>query len=219
MIYGKNVNLNLKNNEILKDINFEISQNRITCFFGNNGSGKTTLLRCILNLQKKYSGNITFENKDIKKIPNHIQAKNINFVFQDFNLFHNLTILQNCMLPVVHLYNIPGDRAEDDVLTILKKLEIDHLKDNYAVKLSHGQRQKAAIARALALKPKILIMDEPTASLDLDSTKNFANLLLDLKNNGMTLALTSHDQSFTDLLHDRVYCLEDGKIINFYEKD
>lgn len=219
MIYGKNINLKLKNKEILRNVSFEISKNRITSFLGNNGSGKTSLLRCILNLQRKYVGSIIFEDKEIKKIPNHIQAKNINFVFQDFNLFHNLTIMQNCILPIMHLNNITKQDAENEVLSILKKLDIENLKDKYPNKLSHGQKQKAAITRALSLKPKILILDEPTASLDVESTKNFANLLLDLKNNGMTIALTSHDQFFTDLLLDRVYCIENGQINNFYEKN
>ncbi len=218
MIYGKNINLKLKEKDILKNVNFEIPKHRITCFLGNNGSGKTSLLRCMVNLQKKYDGQIIFENADIKKIPNHIQAKNINFVFQDFNLFNNLNVLQNCTLPIIHLHKINKDQAEEQVLKILKKLDIENLKENYVPKLSQGQKQRVAIARALSLKPKLLILDEPSASLDIEATKNFADLLIDFKNSGMTLAITSHDTIFIELLLDRVYYIENGEIVNFYEK-
>ena len=222
MIYGKNINLNIKNGNnkknILNNINFEIPKSSITCFVGKNGSGKTTLLRCLINLQKKYTGTINFEHKNLKKISNAERAKQIGFVFQELNLFNNLTVLQNCTFPLMNLFNMCLPHAEKVVLNLLVQFDIENIKDKYPSKLSYGQKQKVAIVRTLAIRPKILILDEPSSSLDLESKEKLANILFDLNKQKLTIVLTSHDTAFVDSIYNRAYFLEDGHIVEFIDR-
>jgi ABC-type polar amino acid transport system ATPase subunit len=175
-------------------------------------------LRCIVNLQKGYTGKILFEGKNLKKFSRYDQAKNIGFVFQDFNLFNNLTAFENCMFPMINLLKMPVNEAREKTLTLLEKFEIDSFKNLYPFKLSHGQKQKVAIARALVGNPKVLILDEPTASLDSESSEKLAKLLLELSSQGIAVALTSHDLPFLNLIIDRVYYIEEGEITDFDDK-
>ena len=221
MIDGKAVSFSYEKetkNKTLDNISFEITKNRITTFMGKSGTGKTTLLKCLANLNNNYEGTITCDNFNTKEWSNQERATNIGFVFQQFHLFPHITVLQNCTQPLKTVLGYCEKQATEVAHKILISLEMDSYKNTYPEKLSGGQQQKIAIARSLCLNPKVMVFDEPTSSLDPESTKQIQDLLLKLKNMGITIAISSHDMPFIKGILDRVYFLESGKIVDFFDE-
>ena len=220
MIKGKNITFTYKNGiqkNILNDISFEIIKNRITVFIGKTGTGKTVLLKCITNLIKNYDGVITYEDCNVKSWTNKQRVSNIGFVFQQFNLFPHMTVLQNCTHPLKTILGLSDKNATEIARNILSSLNMILQKDLYPTQLSGGQQQKVAIARTLCLNPKVILFDEPTSSLDPESTKQLLELLLQLKEMGITLVVSSHDTPFVKGILDRTYFLDSGKIADFFD--
>jgi polar amino acid transport system ATP-binding protein len=218
MLKGKNVTLKLDTNIILNDISFEIKGENITAFIGKSGAGKTSLLKCMVNLYKNYTGCITFQDKNIKDIFDKERAKIIGFVCQHFNLFPHMTFLNNCIHPMLLVLGISKEDAIKKTEKILQALEILQLKNMYPENISGGQQQRVAIARALCLGSEILLLDEPTSALDPQSTKSLVVLLKDLCSKKVKIIFSSHDMNFVKSVADHVYFLEDGKILDFYDK-
>lgn len=212
MIKGAHIDLKLNQNQILKDVSFNIPQGKITAFIGPSGAGKTTLIKCIANLYSTYSGTLLCLDKPIKNFSPKERALAIGYIFQQFNLFPHMTVLENCWLPLKQLYDMPAEQAQEEALVYLTSLGIDTFKNSYPSKLSGGQQQRVAIARALCLKPKLLLLDEPSSALDPQSTLVIAQLLKTLSNNGITLALSSHDMTLVNAIADYTYYVENGSI-------
>lgn len=190
----------------LDDVTLNISRNEVVSIIGYSGSGKSTLIRCIAGLETYESGTIVTDMK-----PADGQS-GIGMVFSRSNLFPHLTILQNLMLAPVKVLGMSKKNAEEEAIQILDKVGIWSLKDEYPATLSSGQRQRAAIARSLMMKPEVLLLDEPTSSLDPVSTGEVFNVLSSLKNNDMTIVLVTHNIDFARSISDRIVFMSNGRI-------
>lgn len=222
MITGKNVSLTYHNkNEakvILDDASFEVPQGRITIFIGQSGAGKTSLLRCLCHLNEQYEGSILCDGKDLKELTAHERASAVGFVLQQFHLFPHMTVLQNCTYALIHTLGESSAQANVRATELLGQLGMGNYLNSRPSQLSGGQQQRVAIARALVLRPQVLLLDEPTSALDPDSKKSLENLLLDLNISGITIAISSHDMSFIRKMMDLVYFMENGSIVEKWDK-
>lgn len=220
MITGKEIICSFggrkKRAAILDRVSFSVEEGRITTFMGKSGAGKTTLLKCIANLHAHYEGVITVGNRDLKKLTALERATTIGYVFQQFHLFPHLTVLQNCTFALREALEMKEEAAElaEQTLDLLGMSSHLHALPG---QLSGGQAQRAAIARALVLRPKIVLLDEPTSALDPESKKSLESLLLDLRAQGITLAISSHDMPFIRKVLDRVYYLEEGRVVEEWD--
>jgi len=212
MVKGTNITLEIDKKTILNNVTFEIPQGKITAFIGPSGAGKTSLLKCIANLYSHYTGTLMHQGTSIQKLSDKKRAHSIGFIFQQFNLFPHMTVLQNCSSPLQMLHELSNEDATAKALIVLAQLGMSALKDTYPAKLSGGQQQRVAIARALCLEPQVLLFDEPSSALDPQNTKMLAALMGDLCKNGVTIALSSHDMNLVSDIADHVYYLEDGCI-------
>lgn len=222
MIIGNNISWKYKGKKgfspILKDISFEIKKGRITTFIGPSGSGKTTLLKCIANLYSGYDGTIIYDGNDMTNFTANERATRIGFVLQQFHLFPHLSVLKNCTYALVNTLKMAESKAEEITLEILHALGMKQFIHAYPSQLSGGQQQRVAIARALVLRPEVLLMDEPTSALDPESKQDLESLLLELNARGITLALSSHDMPFIRKIRDCVYFMEQGELIEDWDR-
>lgn len=212
MIKGTNIGFSIEKTILLKDINFEIPKEKITAFVGPSGAGKTTLLKCIVNLYNDNTGKIFADGIDVQSISSRERAKLIGYVFQQYNLFNHMTVIQNCAYPLSRLHGISVGQAKKQAMEILEHLGIHMLADKKPTQLSGGQQQRIAIARALCLKPSVLLLDEPSSALDPETTHNLASLLKNLCAHGATIALSSHDISLVNDVADQIYRIDQGRM-------
>lgn len=223
MMIGKNVSWTYQNKHrtlhVLKNITFELKAGRITTFMGQSGAGKTTLLKCLANLHSEYEGEIMCDGRNLKEFSPQERASTVGFVLQQFHLFPHLNVLHNCSLALLKVLSMPEKKAEERVLEILSSLGIASFAHSFPPQLSGGQQQRVAIARSLVLKPKILLLDEPTSALDPDSKKSLETLLMELNAQGITIAISSHDMPFIRRIRDRVYFMENGEIVEEWDKN
>ena len=199
----KKLSKSFKDNKVLNSIDFTVSENEIVCLMGPSGIGKSTFLNCITNLIKLDEGSITINN-----IPNTAKEyqKQIGLVFQNYNLFANKTVLENCTLALKY------DKIanpETKAMEALEKLKIADKKDEYPSHLSGGQRQRAAIARAIVLKPAILCFDEPTSALDKNSIADVTNIIKELSKEKMGILIVTHDEGFAKDVATRIVDFKD----------
>lgn len=183
---------------------------------GPSGSGKSTLLRCIHGLEHVDTGKIYMDNEwmnpdDEKKF--RAQRNRMGFVFQHFNLFPNMSVLQNCKLAQVEVLNKTDEEAEKTALEYLDKVGLLEKKDAYPNNLSGGQKQRVAIARALCMNPDIMLFDEPTSALDPEMIKEVLEVMKDLGKQGMTMVVVTHEMGFARKVGTRVVFLDQGEII------
>jgi len=216
IIFGKNITLNKNGKILLKNISFQITKAKITTFIGGSGAGKTSLLRCLANIYSTYDGELKCENTDVKNLSNIQRAKMLGFVSQHLNLFPHMTVLQNCMHPLVNVLGMPLAKAQDSALGMLDFFSIIESKNAYPKNLSGGQVQRVAIARALCLEPKVIVLDEPTSALDVHNVRLLQNLLQHLCDKGVTIILSSHDLFFVKEIMNKVYLMDDGCIVDEY---
>lgn len=223
MICGKKISWNYKSKKqsplILKEVSFELRKGRITTFMGQSGAGKTTLLKCVANLHAHYEGVITCDGKDIKNLNSIERASTIGFVLQQFHLFPHLSVLKNCTYALVKAMGMIETDAEKRAIEILDVLNMQSFIHAFPSQLSGGQQQRVAIARALVLQPKILLLDEPTSALDPESKKSLESLLLELNARGLTLVVSSHDMPFIRRIMDYVYFMENGELIEEWDRE
>jgi len=212
MVNVKNLTVSINNQTILNDVSCSLLPGRITCFIGKSGAGKTTLLKALVDLVYITEGEIVINNTQLNSLSYSKRSEEIGYVFQDFNLFSNLTVLQNCMDPLrVHGLNV--NDAKKRALDTLEQLGMKDYCDKYPSELSGGQQQRVAIARSLCLNPRVLLLDEPTASLDPINTAQLVTILQALRANKLIIGISSQDMNFVKKIFDRVYYIEQGKIV------
>ncbi len=201
--------------EVLKDISTEVTKGEVVCVIGPSGSGKSTFLRCLNKLEKVTAGTIIIDGNDItqKQINiNHVR-ENIGMVFQHFNLFNNLNILDNLTLAPVQLKKCSKAEAVTRAKNMLKKVGLEDKTESYPSQLSGGQKQRVAIARALCMEPDIMLFDEPTSALDPEMVGEVLQVMKDLAADGMTMVIVTHEMGFAREVADRVIFMDGGYIV------
>ncbi|MBQ6896972.1 MAG: amino acid ABC transporter ATP-binding protein [Oscillospiraceae bacterium] len=201
---------------VLNDISFELASGEIMCLRGKSGAGKTTLIRCICNLDKADSGTISIN--DIESLengkPNKAYQNTVGMVSQGLDLFPNLNVMDNITLAPVSRKLMTKEEAEKNAQALLDSLEIGDKAKSYPSRLSGGEKQRVAVARACILSPSVLFFDEPTSALDIKATREVANLIEDIASRGISVVIITHDESFCDMLGARQIVIESGKIAN-----
>lgn len=211
MLELKNISKSFDSRFVWKNLNLKIADGQILCIVGQSGGGKTTLLRCISGLEKLDSGQLLLDGQLFDPTDRQNDDVVIGVVFQDFQLFPHLTVLQNIILaPELALKQDP-EQAKKAAKDLLEKLSLADKADLYPYQLSGGQKQRVAIARALAMKPKILCYDEPTSALDPGLRDKVKEIILQLKNDGMTQIVVTHDWDFAEQIADSIFKLEPKK--------
>ena len=199
---------------VLNNISFELSDGEILCLRGKSGAGKTTLIRCICNLDKADEGSIVIDG--VESLENNRPNKNyqdkVGMVSQGLDLFPNLTVMENIVLAPVSRKLMDKEQAEKKAMEILNSLGISDKANSYPAKLSGGEKQRAAVARACILSPSVLFFDEPTSALDIDSTQDVANLIEEIAENNISVVIITHDEPFCNMLNARTIVIKDGKI-------
>ena len=222
MITGTKLTLSFPHEDtqrvVLNGIDFTIPKGRITAFIGRSGAGKTSLLRCCAHLTTGYQGTITLQGKPLAAYTDRARIHTVGFVFQRFNLFPHMTVLQNCTAPVLYEGTIGEKEANKKAHELLILVGMDEFANRLPHQLSGGQQQRVAIARALMLNPRVLLFDEPTSALDPESTGMLGDVLHTLVEQGITIAYASHDMQFIAATRDRVYLLENGKVAEFFDQ-
>ena len=211
----KNLHKSFHKREVLKGIDLTINEGEVVCIIGPSGSGKSTLLRCLNRLEESTSGTIIVDGYDItdKKININKVRENIGMVFQNFNLFSHLTVEKNIMLAPVDLKKMTKEEAHKTALELLRRVGLEDKADNYPHQLSGGQQQRVAIARALAMKPDVMLFDEPTRALDPEMVGEVLSVMKELANDGMTMVVVTHEMGFAREVSDRVIFVDEGVIV------
>lgn len=201
--------------QVLKGIDLTINKGDKIAIIGPSGCGKSTLLRCINMLEVPTSGKVIFKGKNLcdKNVELNKIRQKMGMVFQQFNLFNHLTVIDNITLAPVKLGLMSKDNAYKKAVELLKVIDLEDKKNEYPSNLSGGQKQRVAIVRSLILNPEIILFDEPTSALDPEMVKEVTEVMLDIANRGMTMVVVSHEMSFVKRFASRVIFVEDGKII------
>ena len=211
----KNVNKWFDKFQVLKDINLTVNQKEKIVVCGPSGSGKSTLIRCINRLEEHQEGNIVVDGNEISENTKDIERirAEVGMVFQQFNLFPHLSILDNCTLAPIWVKKLPKKQAEELAMNNLKRVQIDDQALKFPGQLSGGQQQRAAIARALCMEPKIMLFDEPTSALDPEMIKEVLDVMVDLAKGGMTMIVVTHEMGFAKEVADNMIFMDEGRII------
>ena len=200
---------------VLRDINLEVASGEKIVLCGPSGSGKSTLIRCINRLEEHQAGKLIVDGieltRDLKSIDN--VRRDVGMVFQHFNLFPHLTILENCTLAPIWVRKTPKAEAEALAMHFLERVRIPEQAQKYPGQLSGGQQQRVAIARALCMKPKIMLFDEPTSALDPEMVKEVLDTMTELASEGMTMMVVTHEMGFAKQVADRVIFMDQGQIV------
>lgn len=200
--------------QIIKGISFSVHKGQVLSIIGPSGSGKSTFLRCLNLLEKPSSGQIIFEGIDIsaENVDIDTHRKKIGMIFQHFNVFPHLTVLENITITPILELKTPKAQAEKEAIELLKKVGLEDKKDEYPRKLSGGQKQRLAIVRALAMHPDVILCDEPTSALDPEMVKGVLEVIKELANQGMTIVIVTHEMGFARETSDRVLFMDEGII-------
>ncbi len=201
--------------QALKDINLRIAKQEVVVVIGPSGSGKSTMIRCINRLEKHDHGRITVDGIELSDDIRHIQEirRETGMVFQQFNLFPHLTVLENVTLGPRQVRNMPKKEADDLGMEQLTAVQIPEQAHKYPGQLSGGQQQRVAIARSLAMSPKVMLFDEPTSALDPEMIKEVLDSMKELALSGMTMIVVTHEMGFAREVADRVVFMADGQIV------
>ncbi len=201
--------------EVLKGIDLEIKEREVVCIIGASGSGKSTLLRCINLLEEPTDGEVYIEDvkvNDPKTDINKIRT-DVGMVFQQFNLFPHMTVLDNITIAPRKVKKVDEKEAEALAYELLAKVGLTDKAHNYPEQLSGGQMQRLAIARALAMKPKVMLFDEPTSALDPEMVKEVLDVMKQLAQEGMTMVVVTHEMGFAREVADRVIFIDGGYLV------
>ena len=200
--------------EVLKGIDTTIRRGEVVSIIGPSGGGKSTFLRCLNLLEEPSSGSIYYKDQDITEKRFNVQRyrQNIGMVFQNFNVFPNMTVLENVTLAPILEKKIPKAQAEAEAMALLTRVGLAEKANEFPRKLSGGQKQRLAIVRALAMKPEVMLFDEPTSALDPEMVKEVLNVIEDLTKSGMTILIVTHEMGFAREVSDRVLFICDGII-------
>jgi len=201
--------------QVLKDINLEVSSKQKIVVCGPSGSGKSTLIRCINRLEEHQKGTIIVDGTELSENTKNIEKirAEVGMVFQQFNLFPHLSILDNCTLAPIWVKKMPKKQAEELAMQQLKQVQIVDQAKKFPGQLSGGQQQRSAIARALCMQPKIMLFDEPTSALDPEMIKEVLDAMVNLAKGGMTMIVVTHEMGFAKEVADEVIFMDEGMIV------
>ena len=201
--------------QVLKDINLDVEKNKKIVVCGPSGSGKSTLIRCINRLEEHQKGTIIVDGTELTEETKNIEQirAEVGMVFQQFNLFPHLSILDNCTLAPIWVKKMPKKQAEEMAMNELKKVQIAAQAKKFPGQLSGGQQQRSAIARALCMEPKIMLFDEPTSALDPEMIKEVLDAMVSLAKAGMTMIVVTHEMGFAKEVADEVIFMDEGMIV------
>jgi polar amino acid transport system ATP-binding protein len=199
----------------LKSVNFSVKKGEIVVVCGPSGSGKSTLIRCINRLEEISSGHIVVDGIDVynRKVNINTLRSKVGMVFQHFNLFPHLTILENVTIGQTKVKNENKEKARERSRKLLVKVGLDHKADEYPNALSGGQKQRVAIARTLAMEPSVILFDEPTSALDPEMIGGVLEVMKSLANENYTIVVVTHEMGFAKEVSDRVVFMDEGEII------
>jgi len=211
----KNIRKDFGKRTVLKDVNFDVYEKEVVSIIGSSGSGKSTLLRCINLLEKPTSGQVLIHGKDAMAGDMSLVTlrEKVGMVFQQFNLFNNLSVLENCVIGQMKVLKKSRDEAEKIAREFLEKVGMErfvHAKPN---QISGGQKQRVAIARALAMQPEVLLFDEPTSALDPEMVGEVLKVMKDLAKSGLTMIVVTHEMDFAHDVSSRVVFMDQGVIV------
>ena len=200
--------------EVLKGVNVEIDKGDVICVIGPSGSGKSTFLRCLNLLETPTSGSILFEGDELtdKKIDLNKHRQKMGMVFQQFNLFPHMTVLDNLTCAPIMLKKTPKAEAEKKAMELLARVGLADRADAWPNQLSGGQKQRVAIVRALCMEPDVMLFDEPTSALDPEMVGEVLDVMKELAKSGMTMVVVTHEMGFAREVASRVLFLDDGVI-------
>jgi polar amino acid transport system ATP-binding protein len=202
-------------NEVLRGIDLELEEHEVVCLIGASGSGKSTLLRCVNLLEPLDSGRIFLGEEEITRRGVDVNAvrRRIGIVFQAFNLFPHMTVLRNVTLGPRDALKLPREEAEARALELLRRFGLESRRDDYPDRLSGGQQQRVAIVRALAMRPRLMLLDEVTSALDPELVAEVLEVIRELAEGGMTMLIATHEMSFARDIANRVCFLDAGQIL------
>lgn len=201
------------NLEVLKDINFSVKKGEVVSIIGSSGSGKSTMLRCINLLEHCDSGEILVNGKSILQGNINEHRKEVGMVFQNFNLFNNLSVIENCIIGQTKVLKKNKEEAIKIAHANLKKVGMDEFANKPSTQLSGGQKQRVAIARALCMDCQIILFDEPTSALDPVTVGEVLDVMKRLANEGLTMVVVTHEMGFAKDVSDRVVYMHQGVIV------
>ena len=214
MIDIENLRKSFGDVEVLKGINLTIKEKEVVVIIGPSGSGKSTLLRCMNYLEEPTSGEVSVDGIVLDGEANINKVREeVGMVFQSFNLFPHMTVLQNIMLAPIKVRHVAKQEAEETARKLLARVGLADKADAYPSQLSGGQQQRVAIARALAMKPKVMLFDEPTSALDPEMVGEVLDVMKSLAKEGMTMVIVTHEMGFAREVGDRVLFVDDGRIL------
>ena len=215
IIQLSSVNKWFGNVHVLRDIDLTIQQGERMVICGPSGSGKSTLIRCINRLEQHDSGSITVDGIELDEDTAHVAAirREVGMVFQSFNLFPHLTVLENCALPQIRVRGTPRAQAEAKAMEYLRRVQIPEQSHKFPGQLSGGQQQRVAIARSLCMEPKVMLFDEPTSALDPEMIKEVLDVIIDLAQSGMTMVCVTHEMGFAKKVADTVVFMDGGRVV------
>ncbi|MGB5949567.1 MAG: amino acid ABC transporter ATP-binding protein [Parvibaculum sp.] len=200
---------------VLRDVSLTVREGERIVIAGPSGSGKSTLIRCINRLEAHDEGRIVVDGieltEDLKRIDE--VRREVGMVFQQFNLFPHMTVLENCTLAPIWVRGLPQEEAEAAAMRLLERVRIPEQAHKYPGQLSGGQQQRVAIARALCMNPKIMLFDEPTSALDPEMIKEVLDVMVGLANDGMTMICVTHEMGFAREVADRIVFMDQGEIV------
>jgi len=201
--------------QVLHDINLSVDAGEVVVVIGPSGSGKSTLCRCINRLERVDNGRILIdgvalpeEGKELARL-----RADVGMVFQSFNLFPHKSVLQNVMLGPMKVRKQAKAEARDKATALLERVGIADKADSYPAELSGGQQQRAAIARALAMEPKVMLFDEPTSALDPEMIHEVVDVMVELAQEGTTMVVVTHEMGFARRAANRVVFMDEGRIV------
>ena len=215
MINVENLSKNFGDLKVLKNISTTINKGEVISIIGPSGSGKSTFLRCINKLEEPTEGHIYIDGMDLmdKKTDINKIRERVGMVFQHFNLFPNMTVLENLTLSPIMVKKESKEEAEKYASYLLEKVGLSDKASSYPTQLSGGQKQRIAIARALAMKPEVILFDEPTSALDPEMIKEVLDVMRDLAKEGMTMLIVTHEMGFARNVGNRILFMDNGEII------
>ncbi|RUS46814.1 amino acid ABC transporter ATP-binding protein [Cohnella sp. AR92] len=215
MIRVSGLNKSFGANQVLYDIDLEVARQEVVVVIGPSGSGKSTMLRCLNLLEKPNSGDVFIEGKSLMDARTKITEvrEEVGMVFQRFNLFPNMNVLDNITLAPIRVRGWPAEKAEAKAMELLRKVGLEEKAQAHPDSLSGGQAQRVAIARALAMEPKIMLFDEPTSALDPEMVGEVLSVMKELASEGMTMVVVTHEMGFAREVGDRVLFMEQGRIV------
>src|SRR5690554_5471498 len=212
-VYVDSISKSFDSTKVFENVSFEVNPGEIVCIKGKSGEGKTTLLRCLNNLEQIDGGKIIIDGVDISKEKDYrIIGQMIGMVFQSFNLFPHLSVMENLLIAPKYLKKDNDEKIRTRAMELIKTLEIEGKENMYPYQLSGGQKQRVAIARACMLNPTVLCFDEPTSALDNETTKQIGKVIRRLANEGMAIIIVTHDEAFVDEIGERVLTMKNRNL-------